>query len=420
MVVYTPHKRLAVSAMPAAVLPYSRSFEGVVAMNKATAADALFEHAPPNRVQRRLGLIKPDNLNVNRRALLFALICWLPLVLLAIVDSAVTHTDTVTSLFWQIGLHARYLIAVPLLVLAEAACVPQLNAIVRHFVDSGIVSERDRRKFEGAVASTRGLLQSSTVEFVVIALAYLVVLATVLSHSLDQLPIWATPGGIVPRYSLAAWWHTLVSLPLMLTLIFGWFWRLALWARLLWLISRLDLRLVASHPDHCAGLSFVGHSVRAFAVVALAFAAIVAGRSAYLVVTASALPTVNLYFNLGLMLAVIVLFVAPLLAFTDNLARIWRRGTLEHGALASQIGSLFERKWLDARNADQTAFEKPDFSATADLYSIVTNVHAIRFVPVDLKDLIPLIAAMLLPFVPVLLLAVPVDVLWGHIKSLLL
>jgi hypothetical protein len=388
-------------------------------MNKATA-DALFEDAPPTRVQRKLGLIKPDNLNANRRALLLAAICWLPLVLLAIVHSAMTHTDAVTSVLWQVGLHARYLVAVPLLILAEAACVPQINAIVYHFVGSGIVGERDRPRLDQAVISTRDLLRSSKAELVVIAVAYLIAFATVLSHSLDQLPAWAMPGGVVPRYSLAGWWHMLVSLPVLLILILGWGWRLILWTRLLWLISRLDLRLVASHPDHCGGLSFVGHSVRAFAIVVLAIAAIVAGRSAYLVLAGDALPTPYLYLNVGFMLTVVAVFVLPLFVFAPNLARLWRRGTFEYGALVGRVGSRFEGKWLDVRNVDQTALEKPDFSATADLYAVVANVHAIRFVPIDLKDLVPLVVAMLLPFVPVVLLAMPVDVILSHLKSLLL
>ena len=113
-----------------------------------------------------------------------------------------------------------------------------------------------------------------------------------------------------------------------------------------------------------------------------------------------------------------VLFVAPLVVFTPDADAAWRSGTLAYDALADQVGHAFERKWL-AQNADHSALEKPDFSATTDLYSIVANVHAIRFVPVDLKDLIAIAVAMLLPFVPVVLLAFPLDEIWKYTKSLL-
>jgi len=87
-------------------------------------------------------------------------------------------------------------------------------------------------------------------------------------------------------------------------------------------------------------------------------------------------------------------------------------------ALANQVGQAFERKWLDQKS-EHSALDKPDFSATTDLFSIVANVHAIRFVPVDLKDLTTIVVAMLLPFVPVVLLAFPLDAIWAQIKSLL-
>ncbi len=72
-----------------------------------------------------------------------------------------------------------------------------------------------------------------------------------------------------------------------------------------------------------------------------------------------------------------------------------------------------------SESRSERAREAGFFRTTTDLYAVVANVHAIRFVPVDLKDLIPLAAAMLLPFVPVVLLAFPLNVIWAQIKSLL-
>jgi hypothetical protein len=40
-------------------------------------------------------------------------------------------------------------------------------------------------------------------------------------------------------------------------------------------------------------------------------------------------------------------------------------------------------------------------------------------VPVDLKSALTLVSVILLPFVPVVLLAVPTDTLWADLKSLL-
>lgn len=389
-------------------------------MNARAREEALFEHAPPVGLQSRFGLVTRDSPNIRRRALLAALLAWAPLVLLAIVQSAVARLDVITPLLTEVAVHARYLIAVPLLVLAEEVCAPHLNAIIHRFTASGIVGEHERNRLDEAIASTRRLLKSNTAELLVPLLAYLVAFGAIASQSLDQLPAWASPVSGMPRLSLAGWWHMLVSLPLLLVLILGWLWRLTLWARLLWRVSRLDLRLVASHPDHCAGLSFVGHSLRAFAIVALALSTIAAGRSAHLVMDGGGLPTPYIFFNVGLLVVLAAIVAAPVLVFMAPLMRTWRHGSFAYGTLADRAGQAFEHRWLDRREADKGAFERPDFSATADLYAVVSNVAAIRFIPIDLKDLIALVGAMLLPFVPVVLIAFPLETIWTHIKSLLL
>jgi len=371
-------------------------------------------------LQERIGLVTPHNLNIERRALLVALIGWLPLVVLAILQSIWIGSDEYTSLLWEVGVHARYLVAAPLLIVAESLCAPQLNFIAKHLAGRRIVDDLAKPRLQASVALVRKMLGSTAIEALVLILAYLVAIAAALSHSPDQLPVWAQPAGGMPRFSLAGWWHTLVSVPLLLMLILGWVWRLFAWTWLLWRVSRLKLHLIASHPDHCAGLAFLGESVRAFTVVAMAFAIIVAGRSANIVLQGGGLPTQHLVFNVGLLISIAVLFVGPLLVFVPALLETWRRGALEYGRLAGEIGGIFERKWLNTEKSGSEVLEKPDFSAVADLYSVAANVHAMRFIPVDIKDLIALACAMLLPFVPVVLLTFPMDVIWDHIKSLLL
>ena len=199
----------------------------------------------------------------------------------------------------------------------------------------------------------------------------------------------------------------------------GWIWRLALWARLLARIARLDLRLLASHPDHCAGLSFLGHSLRAFSIVALALSTIVAGRTADFVLGARNAPPRFLYVSIGVVVATLLLLVAPLFIFVPTLMRTWRKATFDYGRLAGQTGFAFERAWLDAPEPGARALEASDFSATTDLYAIASNVYAIRFVPIDTKDVLTLIGALALPFVPVLLLAVPLNVILDQVKNLL-
>lgn len=388
---------------------------------ESPASNDLFEHAPPAAIERRLGLTRPNAPNIGRRALIMVLVGWAPLMVLAGLHGLLTGPEPFVSLLREIGVHARYLIAIPLLVLAETECAARLSRITYHFMDSGIVPESQRALFGEAIASTRRRLHAGAAEAAVPALAYAVALLTIFTYAADQLPVWARSGAGGLSLSPAGWWHTFVSLPLLLILIFGWMWRLLLWARLLWLLARLDLRLVASHPDRSAGLGFLGQSTRAFSVVALALAAIIAGRSARFVLDHGDLPTPYLYGNIASLAVLMMLFVAPLLMFSPRLMQAWRTGECDYGTLASRVGSAFEQKWLapDTR-IDRDALDRPDFSATTDLYAVVSNVHEMRFVPVSARDLATLAAALLLPFIPVVLLAVPLELVWKGVKSLLL
>src|SRR6185312_15123218 len=115
------------------------------------------------------------------------------------------------------------------------------------------------------------------------------------------------------------WWHLLVSLPMLMILMLGWIWRVILWARLLAQIASLDLRLVASHPDHCAGLSFLGHSLRAFSIVALALATIIAGRTADFVLGSREAPSTFLYVSIGVVVVTLLLLISPLFIFMPTL-----------------------------------------------------------------------------------------------------
>jgi len=381
----------------------------------------LFEGGPLLSLQQWLGLSEDNDLHIGRTAALVVLIGWLPLVLLSLIQSVILRTDEITSLLWQVGAHARYLVAAPLLVVAESECGARLSVIVANFVKNEIVPKHEANRLDAAVLSTRRLVNSTVGEIVVAVLAYLIVAATVWSTPIEQVPAWHRSDTIVPLYSLAGWWHMLVSLPLLLVLLLSWLARFVLWVRLLWLISRLNLRLVASHPDHAGGLGFVGHSVRAFSGVALAIAAIAAGYSAHMILVGGSLPTSQIIFDACLLVTVAAMFAGPLLVFTPVMMTAWRQAVSAYGALAAQMGVTFENKWLrQVRRVDKSALDQPDFSSTTDLYSIVANVYQMRLIPIDITSFEILGIVMLLPFVPVVLLIVPVNEILTDLKALLL
>jgi hypothetical protein len=381
----------------------------------------LLDGGPPCRLQRSLGLIKPDDSRIARRAQLAVLVGWAPLVVLAVVESLVLRNHVAASFFSDIAVHGRSLIAAPLLILAEADCLPRLGRVARQFVHAGLIRERDRARFDAAIASTHRLLDSKLAELIVVGLAYGLVLTLMLNIPQGEFPAWHQSEAGPQALSLAKWWHVLVSIPLLLLLLLGWLWRVILWGRFLWLTARLDLRLIPGHPDLAGGLMFVSYSLRGFWLLSFALGAIVAGPVANRVVHNGVPLSSFANVGIGLVALVLILFVGPIVVFMRRLIEARYRGSFEYGTLAGEVGQQFERKWLNrASGVDEGALDVPDFSSTTDLYQIVANAYEIKGFPIKLASVAQLIIASLLPFVPVLLMVMPLEEIIRSLAKLLM
>ncbi len=381
-----------------------------------------FESAPPHRLQSWLGLLREGSPRVVRRAILAVAIGWLPLALLTLVRGDFMRPDHANAFALDFGTHARFLIAAPLLILAESWCAPRLTAIARHFAVGGLVTEGDRPAYERAVDSTRRLLKSKAAEVVAFVLAYALVASLFLGRAnATMVPRWH--GSVVSGHmevTPAGWWGLLVSLPLLQLLLLGWLWRVCLWTRFLWLMSRMKLRLVPSHPDHAGGLKFVGYSLEAFVPLAFTFGVLAAGMTLNQVVHRGAPPTQFKYLAVGVAVFALVLFVAPLLAFLRRLIPEHHRGILAYGAFAVRVGSQFEHKWLAGEPVDEQVLQARDFAATNGLYSISGHVFEMSRLPFEMRNIAVLAGAALLPFLPVVLLVVPLDVVLQKVAGLFL
>jgi len=233
-----------------------------------------------------------------------------------------------------------------------------------HFAETGLIVESDKARFQAAAASTSRLLNSNIGEMVTVVLVYIVVAALLLNVSSDSFLPWhrrASAG--VLGLSPAGWWHALVSLPLFLIIVFGWLWRLVLWTRFLFLMSRLDLHLIAGHPDGVGGLKFVSTSLRGFRLVSFALGAVVAGSIANRQLHQGSQPLEFKNLVIGLMVFLVVLFAGPLTIFLKKLRETKRRGVFEYGALARTLGTEFEAKWLRQKGSvDERTFPQPPIS----------------------------------------------------------
>jgi hypothetical protein len=355
----------------------------------------------------------------RRQALLAAAIAWLPLAAFSLAQSRSVDMPGALSFWGDVGVHARYLISVPLFILGDALCVPRLWRMIEYFPKAGLVGDLER--FAAAVASGRRGFESRRALIALWVAACVSAGAIARGRPLAQTPEWQLATGSWAPYSAAGWWHILVSVPIGLLLVFIWLWRVWVWTHLLRRIARCQLRLIASHPDRSAGLGFLSASLRAFAPIAFAFSTITASREAQMILSRRAPTSLHLYFNVGVSVFTMALIVLPLCAFTPALMRAARRGRHTYGTLALQVGQAFERRWLaeEAPRVGEETLHAPDFSATIDLYSIVAGTRGLRIVPVARRNLFALAVVLAIPFVPVLLLMVPLRTIWPEILGLL-
>ncbi len=380
----------------------------------------LFDAGPPQQIQVRLGLIHRGRLRVVKRAILVAVLGWVPLLVLSAIQSALFHNGDFVSFITDYGAIARSLIAAPVLVLAEAATAPRLSAIAQHFRDTGLIAPEDMPAFRDAVASTYRLRDFVLLEIAIFAIAFAATAVVGLSAPLRFFAHWHLAGdGHTMTLSAAGWWGTLISAPLFVLLLLGWLWRFGLWTRFLWLMSRLDLRLVSAHPDGAGGLGFVGLSLQPLSVVAFALGAIVAGAVANRVLN-DHVSILDFRYVVPVFAGLIVIFFSgPLFVFSGKLVEASRKGAFEYGALARTVGRQMETRWLNRPEASD-ALQASDFSATTDLYAIVSNVYAMGLMPTGLKNLAVVAAGVLLPFIPVILAAVSPEVLIQKLTGILL
>jgi hypothetical protein len=308
--------------------------------------------------------------------------------------------------------HIRFLLTLPLLVAAELVVHVRLRTVVRSFLDRHLIPAGAIPRFDAAIVSAFRLRNSVRAEVFLIGFVYVVGILVIWRHymALDAATWYATPSDGGSKLSFAGMWYGYVSLPIFQFLLCRWYFRLFIWIRFLWQVSRIKLSLIPTHPDGVGGLGFLSQTIYAFALIALAHGALLAG------------PLANRIFFLGAALpgfkieiAVVVAFVlcmiiGPLLVFAPQLAETRRTGLREYGALAERYVRQFDTKWLrGGAPPDEPFVGSADLQSLADLGNSFELVKSMSIVPVTKQGLMQIAFATLAPIVPLALTMMPLE-----------
>jgi len=376
---------------------------------------------PLYRIERRVGLIKQNAPLTVRRAILAALVTWIPLLILSAMQGTAFGHKVPVPFLRDIGTYTRFLLGVPLLVLAEIVLGQRVAEAAEHFVTSGVIGEKDFKQFDHIVENGLRLRDSVFAEIVIVILSYAVSIWGFGMTAVHVSTWYATRGNGGMSITWAGWWLLIFCSPLFQFLLLRWLWRLFLWFRFLAQVGRLDLQLFPTHPDEAGGIGFVGETQRFFGILLFAYSAAITGVLANTILY-DKLPLVH-FAPVIAIYAIIALLVLtlPLAVFTGKLVAAKRLGLYKYGTLATEYTGSFQRKWIRGENPDQEALlGTGDIQSLADLGNSYALIQRMNMLPVNPRSLIQLVIATLLPMAPLLLTVMPLkDLIKVLIKVLM-
>jgi hypothetical protein len=389
------------------------------AMTAPVIEDFLIARGGPFwELQRRLGLLHESALHAGRRALLFVGLAWFVPLLLSAAEGQAVGAWTERPFLLGLGVAARFLVAVALFVLMERAVEERLRVLLRQFVAAPLVAPTALPAAAVAVNQALRRRDDPVAEVVILILAVgLGLLGARHAALTDPAPWLASAEGTL---TLAAWWVALVSAPIFWFLLLRWLYRHFVWAALLRGLGRLDLRLVATHPDGTAGLGFIAQYPNAFASLVFGMSCVIGAALAQGLLHGKVDPSAFKYVVGIWLVIVLALFSFPLLAFSRPLRRLKQDTTLAYAALATRHDRAAERSMLGrnlaaAGDADETG--KGDVPDPTKTYATVQKLSTW---PVKRTALLPIGLAAIGPLLAAGATLLPVKELLGFAKLLLL
>lgn len=361
---------------------------------------------------------------VRRRAIVIAVLAWPPLLALSALEGhALGGSEAVVPFLRDAEVHIRFLVTLPLLIVAELVVHQRMRFVVSQFRDRRLIPETALGAFEAAIASAFRLRNSVLAELAMIAFVYLVGVSVIWRHylTLSAATWYAVPSDSGTTLSLSGIWLASVSLPVFQFLLLRWYYRIFIWTRFLWQVSRIDLSVVPTHPDRLGGLGFLSNTAYAFVPLAAAHGSMLAGLIANRILYGGA-ELLDFKAEGALLLAFLLSLVfGPFLVFAPRLARAKRTGLREYGTLAERYVREFDDKWLrGGARAGESLVGSADLQSLADLGGSFDVVREMRAVPVTREALLQLSAATLAPVVPLALTMMSLEELLRTLLGILL
>ena len=90
---------------------------------------------------------------LRRRVTVAALLTWLPLLVLSIAEGHAWGDSVKVPFLYDVDVHARFLLALPLFVVAEIVVHHRMRPVVAAFLNRGLIPDAARAKFDAAISA---------------------------------------------------------------------------------------------------------------------------------------------------------------------------------------------------------------------------------------------------------------------------
>jgi hypothetical protein len=360
----------------------------------------------PLRWLRRLRLVPERGLGTRRRALFFVALTWLPIAVWAAMAGRLMDPSSGESLLRHYGINVRCLVAIPLLILGEAALHATVLRIASQFLSSGIVPAAQQPALEATLRRVRRIRDSSLPWVLVFGVTLAWLLIDKPDEHGDALSWALSPDG---KLGFGGWWFAYVARPVFLAILLGWLWRVLLVAYWFWCVARLELSLVPTHPDRVGGLAFVQKLPNAFELVTLAMSAVVASGWAHEITVHGA--TLESYKLIAAAFVIVwtLFMLLPLLAFAPTLHAVRARALPAYAALVGEQGRLVHRRWILREPVEDTPIlDAPEIGPVADAAAMYDAVKRMRAVPIGRTAILKILVPLAIPMLIVTALQVPI------------
>lgn len=377
--------------------------------------------APFYELQLRLNMLQERSLHSGRRAIVFVALAWgLPLLLSLVAGRAIGSFAERPYLL-DMGVWARFVIAIAVFTLAEGRVEEQLRETLKQFTRAPLLAPASFEPAAKAVTKALKQRDSRTAETICLVLALAASLLSLINVSQGGTSSWAviiSPNG--NGLTAAGWCGLLFSNPFFFFLLLRGLWRHVVWAMLLRRIAALELRLVTTHPDGNGGLAFVGRYPNAFALSIFGVSCVVAAGLAHQLLQETISVAAYGYVMGVWLILVLALFAYPLLAFTEPLVKL-KQSTLHlSSAKGTQFQRQAERKLLGANVVAADPAEADEQQEIADPAKQFDATRKMSPLLLDRSALVPLGAAALLPLLAAGATQMPYKELLAICKKLLL